>query len=109
MGKKLQTIKSELMRRRHLPVPDQGRWIARVVRGHFAYYGVPTNGPHLQAFRDQVIWHWRRALMRRSQRHRLTWDRMNRLAVRWVPKARIQHDWPEARFEARTRAKSPVR
>ena len=35
--------KTELKRRRHLPVPEQGRWLASVVRGHLAYYAVPGN------------------------------------------------------------------
>lgn len=105
----LRTIKAELMRRRHLPVSDQGRWLNNVVRGYFAYHAVPTNIRRLESFRDQVVRHWRHALMRRSQRHRMTWDRMKKLADRWVPKPRIQHPWPDARFDATTRGRSPVR
>ena len=30
---KLREVKTELLRRRHLPVPEQGRWLASVVRG----------------------------------------------------------------------------
>ncbi len=29
------------MQRRHQPVPEQGRWLASVVREHCAYYAVP--------------------------------------------------------------------
>jgi hypothetical protein len=25
----------------HAPVPEQGRWLAQVVRGYFAYHAVP--------------------------------------------------------------------
>lgn len=99
---KLKEVKAELMRRRHLPVPEQGRWLASVVRGHFAYYAVPGNSKALQTFRSQVARHWLRALRRRSQRHRLTWERMNRLVVRWLPRAHILHPWPSVRFDART-------
>ena len=31
---KLRAVKAELMRRRHLPIPEQGRWLASVLRGH---------------------------------------------------------------------------
>ena len=31
------------MRRRHLPIPEQGRWLASVLRGHYNYYAVPDN------------------------------------------------------------------
>ena len=68
MTAKLKTVKAELMRRRHLPVPEQGKWLASVVRGHEAYYAVPGNSKAVKAFRRQVIRHWRHALGRRSQR-----------------------------------------
>jgi RNA-directed DNA polymerase len=35
---KLREVKTELMQRRHDPIPDQGRWLASVVRGHSNYY-----------------------------------------------------------------------
>ena len=79
MRAKLKSVKAELMRRRHLPVPEQGRWLASVVRGHQAYYAVPGNTEAVNAFRTQTARHWHQALRRRSQKPRLTWDRMNRL------------------------------
>jgi group II intron reverse transcriptase/maturase len=106
---KLGEVKTELMRRRHLSVPEQGTWLASVVRGHVVYYAVPGNSAAVNDFRDQVIRHWYRALRRRSQRTRLTWERMNRLANRWLPRARIMHPWPSVRFAARTQGRSPVR
>jgi hypothetical protein len=56
-----------------------------------------------------VTRHWYKALRRRSQRTRLNWKRMDRLARRWLPPARTRHPLPEARFDARTRGRSPVR
>jgi group II intron reverse transcriptase/maturase len=109
MAAKLREVKTELMRRRHLPVPDQGRWLGSVVRGHLAYYAVPGNIDAVAAFRTQAGRHWHRALRRRSQRHRLNWTRMNRLTVIWLPPARTQHPWPDARFAATTQGRSPVR
>jgi RNA-directed DNA polymerase len=106
---KLREVKTELYRRRHLPVPEQGNWLASVVRGHFAYYGVPGNARALQTFRNEVTRHWFKALRRRSQRTRLTWERMHRLVTRWLPSVRITHPWPNMRFDARTRGRSPVR
>ena len=100
MRAKLREVKTELLRRRHLPVPEQGRWLASVVRGHLAYYAVPGNAKAAKAFREQAIRHWLRALRRRSQRTRLTWERMNRLAKRWLPPVRITHPGPSVRFDA---------
>jgi hypothetical protein len=101
MTAKLKSVKAELMNRRHLPVPQQGRWLASVIRGHEAYYAVPGNAEAAGAFRYYVTRHWRFALSRRSQRSRVTWERMSRLARRYLPTTRIRHPWPEARFAAR--------
>jgi RNA-directed DNA polymerase len=102
MQAKLKELKAELKRRRHLSIPEQGRWLASVVRGHLAYYAVPGNIDAVSAFRDQVRWYWREALRRRSQRQRMTWARFSRIAERWLPSARIVHPHPLVRFEART-------
>jgi group II intron reverse transcriptase/maturase len=109
MRAKLSEVKAELMRRRHLPIPDQGRWLASVVRGHCNYYAVPSNSDAIIAFRTQATRHWCHALRRRSQRHRLDWERMSRLAYRWLPPARLVHPYPEVRFDAKTQGRSPVR
>ena len=99
---KLKQVKDQLMRRRHLSIPEQGQWLASVVRGHFAYYAVPGNVRAVNAFRRELSRCWLRALRRRSQRHRLNWERMNRLVTRWLPPVHIVHPYPEVRFDART-------
>jgi group II intron reverse transcriptase/maturase len=106
---KLKQVKAELERRRHLPVPEQGRWLASVVRGHLAYYAVPGNIDAVGSFHRQAGRYWLRALRRRSQRHRLTWQRMSRLIDRWLPPVRIVHPQPSACFDARTLGRSPMR
>ena len=95
---KLRALKGEIERRRHQPIPEQGRWLASVLRGHYRYYAVPENTKALRAFRHEVVRHWQNALMRRSQRTSATWERMSRLEARWLPTPRILHPWPEQRF-----------
>ena len=34
----------------HQPIPEQGRWLRRVVRGYFNYHAVPTNARALDVF-----------------------------------------------------------
>ena len=109
MRAKLKEVKDQLKQRRHEPVPEQGRWLGSVVRGHMAYYAVPGNIRAVRAFRNQVTRHWRAALGSRSQRGYLNWNRMNRLATRWLPQPRILHPYPDERFVVRTRGRSPVR
>jgi len=98
MRAKLREVKEQLQRRRHQPIPEQGKWLRQVVMGHFAYYAVPTNSRSLSAFLHHVVDLWRRSLRRRSQRDRMTWDRIAVIANDWLPKPRILHPWPSQRF-----------
>jgi RNA-directed DNA polymerase len=102
MRAKLAEVKAQIRRRMHTPIPVQGRWLAQVIQGHTAYYAVPGNSDAVAAFRRQVTLHWHRALRRRSQRGRVPWSRMNRIATRWLPKVRAMHPFPHVRFAART-------
>jgi group II intron reverse transcriptase/maturase len=96
----LARIKLLLKRRMHWPIPEQGRWLAQVVRGWFGYHAVPTNFRALDAFRHYVVDLWRRTLNRRGQKGNTTWDRMTQIANDFLPAARISHPWPNVRFAA---------
>ena len=106
---KLAVLRGKIERRQHLPIDEQGRWLASALQGHYQYYAVPDNIVALHAFREQAVRYWCMALRRRSQRTTVTWERMSRLADRWLPQPEILHPWPEARFHARTQGRSPVR
>jgi len=95
---KLAEVKAELRRRMHDPIPEVGKWLGTVVEGHCRYYGVPMNTPALGLFRDRVSWLWQRALSRRSQRGRFTWERMTRLVTRYLPRVRVHHPYPLRRL-----------
>jgi len=98
MRAKLRTLKAELKQRMHAPIPQQGRWLAQVVRGYFAYHALPLNYQRLNAFRYHVTVLWWRTLRRRSQRDWTTWARISRLVAAHLPRPRILHPWPDARF-----------
>jgi group II intron reverse transcriptase/maturase len=95
---KLSELKKELRRRLHQPVPQVGQWLRAVVGGHNRYYGVPTNLQSLFSFRFNVGRMWYCALRRRSQRKRLTWERMRRLLHHWLPYPQVHHPYPLRRF-----------
>ena len=97
----LQRVKEELRQRMHQPIPDQGRWLRQVVTGFFAYHAVPTNSRALSAFRHHVSVLWKRSLSRRSQKARMTWERMLKLVNDWLPTGRILHPWPAHRFDVK--------
>jgi RNA-directed DNA polymerase len=56
--RKLLAVKSEMTKRMHLPIPEQGRWLASVLSGHYRYYAVPDNIEALSACRYRLIRHW---------------------------------------------------
>lgn len=102
----MQAIKTQLRKRKHRPLGETGRWLGRVVRGWLNYHAVPSNSHRIGRFVDEVIRLWLRTLRRRSQRgrRRWTWDRMQRLARRHLPRPRILHPYPDQRFRARLKA-----
>jgi group II intron reverse transcriptase/maturase len=106
---KLQEVKAELRRRLHDPIPDQGAYLRSVLMGHTRYYGVPRNGPSLQAFRSALSRLWRLTLMRRRQTAFVSWTRMARLATRWLPIPHICHPYPNQRLASLTQGKSRMR
>lgn len=106
---KLKEVKAELRRRRHDPIPEVGKYLAAVVRGHCQYYGVPGNRRAIGRFRDEVSRHWHRALSRRSQKGRVRWERMHRLIRRFIPPAHIAHPSSWVMFAVMTQGRSPVR
>jgi hypothetical protein len=100
MHAKLLEIRQQMRQRMQAAVPQTGKWLRSVVQGYFNYHAVPGNGKRLQAFRDAVIRTWWQTLRRRGQRGRVTWERVYRLARRWIPSVRISHPYPSVRFDA---------
>ena len=103
---KLSEVKEELRRRMHQPIPEQGRWLAQVIRGYFAYHAVPTNIAALSAFRHYVKRIWLHTLRRRSQKDSFSWERMTKLVDNFLPQPKILHPWPNVRFAVSTRGGS---
>lgn len=85
----LHAIYEWMRRARHLPLTVQAKVLARKMQGHYRYYGVRGNSPSLSRFYYGVVWRWKRALDRRSQRY-LTWERYLQILDRHpLPPARI--------------------
>jgi RNA-directed DNA polymerase len=115
MQAKLTEITEELPRR----IPEQGPWLPQVVRGCFAY-AVPTNFPAIRAFHSHVGRTVPAAhaggegipqvaagapkrirlctLRHRSQKDRMTWERIKTIAADYLPKPKTLHPWPQYRF-----------
>ena len=90
----LKSVHERCKRYRHLPIAVQREHLAKVIRGHCAYYGLTGNGKRLEWFRYQVTRIWRMWLARRSRLRRLNWDRMNELLKRYpLPPVTITRSW----------------
>jgi len=109
LRKKVQEVRDTLRRRMHWPISQQGAWLRSVLLGHDRYYAVPRHGSRLRMFRETIMRYWCRTLRRRSQRHRLTWQRMYTLAKQWLPEPHILHPYPAQRLCVTTRGRSQVR
>ncbi len=99
MRKKQREVKGRLRQMMHAPVPEQWAYLAKVAEGYYQYFAVPGNAAAMTEFRFRLIGLWRQVLSRRSQRGRVSWERMKRLARR-VPTPRLLHPQPYARFDA---------
>jgi hypothetical protein len=84
--REVREIKEGLRQRMHRPIPETGKMARAIVAGYFAYHAVPTNSPALSAFRYHVLVLWHRQLCRRSQRARVLWTRMTKLADEFLPR-----------------------
>ena len=99
LRKKAMEVTKELMRIRHSPVPEQGKWLRSVIIGYYNYHAVPGNCQALNSFRKLLARAWLRALRRRSQKGRnLTWARMQKLLATWFPGPRVLHPYPNQRL-----------
>jgi RNA-directed DNA polymerase len=106
---KLLAVKTELRKRMHQPIAEQGKYLRSVVAGHGRYFAVPCNGARVQAFRFQVGRLWHRTLCRRSQAKHLSWKRMHKIAAHWLPSPRICHPYPNQRLIVTTQGRSRMR
>ena len=91
--RKLKELRKEAKLRMHLPVAEQHHWLTAVLKGHYAYYGLPSTFHALVAFANEVRKIWRRTLGRRSQQG-MSWERfVHTLRLFPLPKPRITRPW----------------
>jgi RNA-directed DNA polymerase len=100
MAAKLKAIKLERRRRKHVPIAQVCDWLRKVTPGYYLCHAVPGNLNRLTIFRHRLARLWRLVLQQRSQRGRLSWERMHQLLARWIPVRRAMHPYPRDRFDA---------
>ena len=90
----LKAIAEWCQKHRHESVDAQQKTLNAKLRGHYQYYGRPTNGRSLRQFYRGVRRIWREWLSRRTHGRRLTWERYDHI-LRQHPLLlpRIMHSW----------------
>jgi len=79
---------------RHAPVDQQQKTLNAKLRGHYQYYGRPTNSQSLLKFYRGVVRIWRKWLNRRTRGNRMTWERYKQLLHRYpLLSPQIRHPW----------------
>ena len=101
-ARKLKELRVEMKRRMHEPVAEQHRWLSSVLRGQYAYFGLPCNLPALKGFWYQTKRLWYRALKRRSRKASLNWQGFGDLLAQFpLPEPHITHPWRPAQAASR--------
>ncbi len=79
---------------RHLPVDEQQKTLNAKLRGHYQYYGRPTNYQSIWRFFREVRHIWQKWLSRRTRGNGMTWEKYAAI-LRKHPLLlpRIQHSW----------------
>ena len=79
---------------RHRLLAERHARLARMMRGHFAYYGITGNGQRVRWYANQVDRIWYRWLARRSRSGSGGWLRYAALRSRYpLPPPRIVHSY----------------
>jgi len=101
LKKQIQAVQLGLRKRMHDNIGDTIKWLRSILIGHMNYYSVPGNFQSVSKFHNEVIRRWLKMLRRRSQRHRIIWDKFGLWVRKYLPKVRVIHPYPEMRFRAR--------
>lgn len=99
--KQILEVQLGLRKRMHNSIGETLKWLRSVLTGHMNYYSVPGNFESVAKFHNVVIRRWLKMLRRRSQRHRIIWERFGLWVKKYLPKVRIVHPYPEMRFIAK--------
>jgi group II intron reverse transcriptase/maturase len=86
---------------RHMPVEEQQKTLNAKLRGHYQYYGRPTNYRSIWRFYREVRRIWRKGLSRRTRGKGMTWEKYAAI-LRKHPLLlpRILHPWRRAESHA---------
>src|SRR5215469_14661911 len=94
LGRGLKAIGQWCKQHRHDPVSEQQKTLNAKLRGHYQYYGRPSNYRAIRQFYPRVLRLWREWLSRRTRAQPLTWERYAEILHQHpLLRPRITHTW----------------
>jgi len=92
LARSLKAINQRCKRMRHWPLRAQHQRLCRVLKGHYAYFGISGNYKRLRLLHQCVRRLWHRWLSRRSSKSYVLWERYLRMLERFaLPSPKIVH------------------
>lgn len=85
LARALKAINEVCRRRRHEPLPKQHQRLSRMLKGHYAYFGITGNSKQLNRLYRGTRRRWRVWLSRRSRDGHLSWEKFARKIERHFP------------------------
>ena len=77
---------------RHWSIRDQHQKLCRMLKGHFAYFGISGNSKRIAGLGHRVSACWRKWLSRRSTKSNIPWTAFKEILKRFpLPPARLVH------------------
>ena len=83
LNRGLERVAAWCRRNLHRPVQEQHQALCQKLNGHFVYFGITGNGLWLNKYRQGVKKRWHTWLNRRSGNAAMSWERFNRLLLRY--------------------------
>jgi len=94
MARAKKAINQQCRTMRHWSVRDQHQKLCRMLKGHFAYFGISGNSKRIGGLRFHAIAIWRKWLSRRSSKSNIPWAAFKTILKRFpLPQARIVHSY----------------
>jgi len=79
---------------RHRPIEEQHEKLKLRMQGHYAYYGITSNGKRLQWYAEQAERIWKKWLARRTRDGNIPWEHFSKMLQRYpLPQPRIVHQY----------------
>jgi len=76
---KLSNMKAWIKKRMHFPVDKTVKMLNKKLTGHYNYYGITDNYHSIQTFYYLTLKELFKVLKRRTQKHRLNWEKFNKI------------------------------